>query len=245
MYRDTSVARREVEVIDPDGFHMRHADEFVRLAQRYRSEVWVLHKGDPYDGKSILDLMTMAAACGSRLKLEARGPDAETAIEALADLIRSSPRRRGPDISLIPGGGMAFSGPSTDLSSGGGSPPHHILDDARASWRVPSPPPPSLPSLGLRPNPGPRGLARRWPLRPLKEPPIIVRSRRSRRSCCAIGCPRPEFASSRGPRRRSSAWSPGTTGTTVQWRRRLRRAGAGELVRLVGELGPRLGHNGG
>jgi phosphocarrier protein HPr len=89
MSQGPSVARREFEIIDPDGFHMRHADEFVRLAQQYQSEVWVLHKGNPYDGKSILDLMTMAAACGSRLKLEARGPDAETAAESLADLIRS------------------------------------------------------------------------------------------------------------------------------------------------------------
>ncbi len=89
MCQGPSVARRELEIIDPDGFHMRHADEFVRLAQRFESEVWVLHKGNPYDGKSILDLMTMAAACGSRLKLEASGPDAETAVESLADLIRS------------------------------------------------------------------------------------------------------------------------------------------------------------
>ena len=39
------------------------------------------------DGKSILSLTTMAAECGTRLELEARGPDATAAVEALASLV--------------------------------------------------------------------------------------------------------------------------------------------------------------
>ena len=39
------------------------------------------------NGKSILDLTTLAAECGTRLELEARGPDAVEAIDALADLV--------------------------------------------------------------------------------------------------------------------------------------------------------------
>jgi phosphocarrier protein HPr len=91
MFRNTWVARRAVEVIDPDGLHMRHATEFVRIAQRYTSDVGVIHEGKPYDGKSILDLMTMAAACGALLELEARGSDADAAVDALAAMLRSQP----------------------------------------------------------------------------------------------------------------------------------------------------------
>ena len=60
---------------------------FVELAAKYQSEVWVFHDGNEFNGKSILDLTSVAAECGSRLELEARGPDAEEAVEALAALI--------------------------------------------------------------------------------------------------------------------------------------------------------------
>jgi phosphocarrier protein len=43
--------------------------------------------GGPEDGKSILDLALLAAECGTKLDLEARGPDAEAALAALADLV--------------------------------------------------------------------------------------------------------------------------------------------------------------
>ena len=42
------------------------------------------------DGKSILDLAMLAAECGTHLELEARGPDAEAALAALADPVAAS-----------------------------------------------------------------------------------------------------------------------------------------------------------
>ena len=45
------------------------------------------YNGNQFNGKSILDLTTLAAECGTRLELEARGPDAAQAIEALAELV--------------------------------------------------------------------------------------------------------------------------------------------------------------
>jgi phosphotransferase system HPr (HPr) family protein len=47
----------------------------------------VEYQGIKANGKSILDMTTLAAECGSYLDLEARGPDAEEAIKALADLV--------------------------------------------------------------------------------------------------------------------------------------------------------------
>ena len=67
--------------------HLRPADKFVRLAHRFQSEIRVHHKGLEINGKSILDLTTLAAECGTLLQLEARGPDAEAAVEALAELV--------------------------------------------------------------------------------------------------------------------------------------------------------------
>jgi phosphocarrier protein HPr len=81
------VARRQVEIINALGLHLRPADKFVRLAQQYQSEIRVRHEAKDTNGKSILDLTTLAAECGTILEVEARGPDAEAAVEALAELV--------------------------------------------------------------------------------------------------------------------------------------------------------------
>ena len=49
--------------------------------------VRVHHHGNECDGKSILDLTTLAAECGTSLSLEACGPDAVAAVEALAAVV--------------------------------------------------------------------------------------------------------------------------------------------------------------
>jgi phosphocarrier protein len=66
---------------------LRPADKFVKLATRYQSDVRVHYNGSVFNGKSILDLTTLAAECGTQLELEARGPDAADAISALAELV--------------------------------------------------------------------------------------------------------------------------------------------------------------
>ena len=81
------VARRQVEVLNAYGLHLRPADKFVRLASTFQAEIRVYFKGNQYNGKSILDLTTLAAERGSQLELEAVGPDAETALTALAELV--------------------------------------------------------------------------------------------------------------------------------------------------------------
>lgn len=81
------VARCQVEILNAYGLHMRPADKFVRLAVTFQAEIRVYFKGNQYNGKSILDLTTLAAEQGTRLELEALGPDAEAALSALADLV--------------------------------------------------------------------------------------------------------------------------------------------------------------
>lgn len=87
MSQDQPVARRQVEITNAYGLHLRPADKFVRLAGQFQSEIRVHHRGNAYNGKSILDLTTLAAECGTRLEVEARGPDAEQAVAALAELV--------------------------------------------------------------------------------------------------------------------------------------------------------------
>jgi phosphotransferase system HPr (HPr) family protein len=87
MSHDPTVARRQVELTNSLGLHMRPANKFVELASKFQSEIRVLYNGNGFNGKSILDLTSLAAECGTLLEVEARGPDAAAAIEALADLV--------------------------------------------------------------------------------------------------------------------------------------------------------------
>jgi phosphocarrier protein HPr len=80
-------ARRDADIPNALGLHMRPAEEFVRVARQFRAEIRVRYAGKEANGKSLLDLMTLAAECGSRLRLEARGEDATTALAALVDLV--------------------------------------------------------------------------------------------------------------------------------------------------------------
>jgi phosphotransferase system HPr (HPr) family protein len=89
MSDDPTVARRQVEITNSLGLHMRPANRFVEVALQFQSDVRVHYNGNEYNGKSILELTSLAAECGSRLDLEARGADATAAIDALADLVNA------------------------------------------------------------------------------------------------------------------------------------------------------------
>jgi phosphocarrier protein len=65
MSHDTTVARRQVEITNSLGLHLRPADKFVKLALRYQADVRVHYKGNQFNGKSILDLTTLAAERGA------------------------------------------------------------------------------------------------------------------------------------------------------------------------------------
>jgi phosphocarrier protein len=61
---------------------------FVRIASRYRSEVWVETEGEKINGKSIMGLMMLAAGQGSKLCICCEGPDADKVMEELEQLIQ-------------------------------------------------------------------------------------------------------------------------------------------------------------
>lgn len=80
---------REVQVTNPLGMHARAAARFVKTAARYDAVVTVTRGETTIDGKSILGLLFLAAAKGSRLRIHASGPEAGTALEALSRLIKN------------------------------------------------------------------------------------------------------------------------------------------------------------
>lgn len=80
---------RSVQIVNRAGFHARPAAMFVSLASRYDCEVTVEKDGMEVNGKSILNVMMLAAEQGSRITIRARGSDACNAVDSLADLVES------------------------------------------------------------------------------------------------------------------------------------------------------------
>ena len=79
--------RRQVRICNERGLHARAAAKFVRLASQFDAEVTVTKAGTAVSGISIMGLMMLAAACDCTLELEAGGPEARAALDALAHLI--------------------------------------------------------------------------------------------------------------------------------------------------------------
>src|SRR5712672_3444175 len=80
---------KEITIINRLGLHARPAAMFVRIASRYRSEIWVEKEGEQINGKSIMGLMMLAAGQGSKLRIRCEGPDADKAMEELEELIKA------------------------------------------------------------------------------------------------------------------------------------------------------------
>ena len=74
---------------DPVGLHLRPAQLFVKLANRFVAEIEVVRDGVRADGKSIFHMMTLAAEPGTQLAIEARGADAQQAVDALVRFVES------------------------------------------------------------------------------------------------------------------------------------------------------------
>jgi len=72
------------------GLHARPAAMFVRIASRYRCQVWVEKEdSDQVNGKSIMGLMMLAAGQGSKLSVRCEGPDADRAMQEIEELINA------------------------------------------------------------------------------------------------------------------------------------------------------------
>jgi phosphocarrier protein len=80
-----------VTIANKLGLHARPATLFVEAAQQYEADIAVrrIDHREAVNGKSILEMMMLAATQGTELEVTATGTDADTAIKTLVDLVRS------------------------------------------------------------------------------------------------------------------------------------------------------------
>jgi len=81
------MANKDFTILNKLGIHARPAAQFVKTANRFQADIFVEKDGEEVDGKSIMGLMMLAAGHGSIISVSADGPDADAAMEAIADLI--------------------------------------------------------------------------------------------------------------------------------------------------------------
>jgi len=81
------VVVRKVIIPNPQGLHARPAMKFVDTAGQFESSVVVKKGSRSVDGKNPMEMMLLEATQGTELEVQAEGPDAAEAIEALARLV--------------------------------------------------------------------------------------------------------------------------------------------------------------
>jgi phosphocarrier protein len=76
-------------IVNSLGLHARPASQVVQAANRHRSEILIAKDGTSVNAKSIMGVLTLAAARGSQLKVTCEGDDAEAALTAIGKMIET------------------------------------------------------------------------------------------------------------------------------------------------------------
>ena len=79
--------QQEAEIINKLGLHARASAKLTQAAGTYASSVWLTRNGRRVNAKSIMGVMMLAAAKGSKILIETDGPDESEAMQALLALI--------------------------------------------------------------------------------------------------------------------------------------------------------------
>ena len=80
---------KDLTIKNTKGLHARAAASFVKTIENIDAEVFVTKSGQTINGDSIMGLMMLAASKGSVIHIEAKGKEAQKALDALTNLIDS------------------------------------------------------------------------------------------------------------------------------------------------------------
>jgi phosphocarrier protein HPr len=79
--------QQEVEIINKLGLHARASAKLTQLAAKFSCDVWMTRNKRRVNAKSIMGVMMLAAGKGSKVLLEAEGPEEQACFDALLKLI--------------------------------------------------------------------------------------------------------------------------------------------------------------
>ncbi|MBU3911147.1 MAG: HPr family phosphocarrier protein [Candidatus Omnitrophica bacterium] len=81
------LVEKKLIIKNKQGLHARPAALFVQIANKYESDILVRKGRQEVNGKSIMGLMTLAAASGNSICLKINGPDSKEAMQDLEQII--------------------------------------------------------------------------------------------------------------------------------------------------------------
>ncbi|MDH3584640.1 MAG: HPr family phosphocarrier protein [Phycisphaerae bacterium] len=87
MASSPDTVKGKITILNRMGLHARPAMSLVDLANRHQASLTIRKGAEAVDGKSIMQVMMLAATRGTELEVEAVGPDAEQVISALKELV--------------------------------------------------------------------------------------------------------------------------------------------------------------
>lgn len=76
----------DIVVSNKLGLHARASAKLTQLASRFSSDVFIARAGKRVNAKSIMGVMMLAAGRGTTVTVDAEGPDAEEALQAIEAL---------------------------------------------------------------------------------------------------------------------------------------------------------------
>ncbi len=79
--------QQEAEIINKLGLHARASAKLTQLAGQFQSAIWLTRNGKRVNAKSIMGVMMLAAAKGSKITIETDGADEAAAMTALTAMI--------------------------------------------------------------------------------------------------------------------------------------------------------------
>jgi len=81
--------KRTMQIVNVRGLHARASRKLAELVLSYECKVTVRREEDEADARSLMDLMMLGAGQGSEIEVEADGPLAAEALDAIAALVAS------------------------------------------------------------------------------------------------------------------------------------------------------------
>ena len=80
---------KKLEILNKLGLHARASALLVQTVNKHAAQVRISKDGQTANGRSIMDVLTLAATQGSKIHVEAVGEDAERVVKAIEKLVEA------------------------------------------------------------------------------------------------------------------------------------------------------------
>jgi phosphocarrier protein HPr len=77
----------EVVLMNEQGLHARPASILAKKASKFASHITLIKDGNEFNAKSIINILSMGASKGDKIRIIANGEDEEKAVEELKIVI--------------------------------------------------------------------------------------------------------------------------------------------------------------